>query len=542
MSLKLSASDDQLSSAFLLLKDFRDVADLLEVKTSVLGYYLHRANNYKIFNLKKRSGGRRTIFSPVSPLKIIQRKLNQVLHAVYRGRSPAHGCVRGRSILTNASRHIDRDFLLNFDLKDFFPSIHFGRVQGLFEGKPYNLPSLASVTLAQICCHNGVLPAGAPTSPTIANMICAQLDSQLKTLARGVGCTYTRYVDDITISTRRGRFPPVIAYRDPTTKSWTIGDAVTHVITTNGFEIHPTKTRVLPRSYRQEVTGLIVTNSVNVKRRLIRQTRAMLNAWEHWGFNDAAREFQAKYDRKQRSKGKPDFARVVRGKIEFIGSIRGRDDAIYLDLISRYCFLDKKAKPPHVIAGPRAGHAALERAIWLLEEPAGDRQGTGFAADGHGILTAHHVVENGAEARQPWVGPRKYPTKMNRSNKHVDIAEIAVEAPLLLRLRLGASDGLKVGDRVKLFGLPKYRSGDGVNIKDLVITQKKMISGVPHYAVEPPIIFGSSGGPILNSKNEVVGIAVKGQGEPGEFTSRDEVSSFIPISTVRELASSEQRA
>jgi RNA-directed DNA polymerase len=94
-----------------------------------------------------------------------------------------HGFVRQKSIVTNAGKHLDRDTLLNFDLEDFFPTLHFGRVKGLYEGRPYFLPEQVAVTLAQICCHNGVLPIGAPTSPIVSNMVCAQMDSQQKRLA-----------------------------------------------------------------------------------------------------------------------------------------------------------------------------------------------------------------------------------------------------------------------------------------------------------------------------------------------------------------------
>jgi RNA-directed DNA polymerase len=148
------------------------------------------------FRLRKRTGGYRVISRPNGPLIIIQRKLNQVLRAAYSARSPVHGFVRHKSIVTNARRHLQKRLVLNFDLENFFPSIHFGRVKGLFQGKGYMLPEQVATTLAQICCDKGVLPIGAPTSPVLSNMVCAQMDSRLKRLAMGSGCTYTRYADD----------------------------------------------------------------------------------------------------------------------------------------------------------------------------------------------------------------------------------------------------------------------------------------------------------------------------------------------------------
>src|SRR6266849_922821 len=168
MSTRLTADDATLHAAFLALRTRDDVARLLDVDPKLLRYYLYKANKYRSYEIRKRSGGVSKIPSPANALKIIQRKLNQVLHAVYKGRSPVHGFARDRSIKTNASRHFGCE-LINFDLEDFFPTIHFGRVKGLFGKNPYKLTDPAALTLAQICCYERVLPAGAPTSPIIAN-------------------------------------------------------------------------------------------------------------------------------------------------------------------------------------------------------------------------------------------------------------------------------------------------------------------------------------------------------------------------------------
>ena len=204
MGLELSASDDELKDKFNKLKTPRDVADLLEVKYSDLTYFLYRrkfSDNYKSFQLKKRGGGYRKILAPASALKIIQRKLNRILQLIYAPKLSVHGFTFGQNIVTNAKTHLRKSFVLNIDLKDFFPSINFGRVRGMFMGKPYHIPADASTILSQICCFENQLPQGAPTSPILSNMICAQLDSQLQWLAKTNRCMYTRYADDITFST-----------------------------------------------------------------------------------------------------------------------------------------------------------------------------------------------------------------------------------------------------------------------------------------------------------------------------------------------------
>jgi RNA-directed DNA polymerase len=202
-----------------------------------------------------------------------------------------HGFARHRSIRTNAKRHIGCKFLLNFDLQDFFPSINFGRVKGLFSSKPYALPEPVSLALAQICCYLRTLPAGAPTSPVVANMICARMDARLKELARKQGCTFTRYADDISFSYKRRKLPPAIADFDLETKQWHIGDELNKIVVDNGFKINPAKTRIRTAGKRLEVTGVTINQKLNVSRKLIRQVRSMFMLGRNMDWSLRARSF-----------------------------------------------------------------------------------------------------------------------------------------------------------------------------------------------------------------------------------------------------------
>jgi len=193
MNTKLTRSGETLKELFMSLKEPRDVANLLEVEYSRLIYHIHKypeSKKYTTFTISKRNGEVREIRSPISPIKILQKKLNVILQHVYTPKPSVYSFIPNRSILDNAKQHLGRKYVFNLDLKDFFPSIHFGRVRGMFIGKPYNLPPSVATILAQICCWEGVLPQGAPTSPIISNMICARMDSELQKLARECRCTY----------------------------------------------------------------------------------------------------------------------------------------------------------------------------------------------------------------------------------------------------------------------------------------------------------------------------------------------------------------
>ena len=334
----LSKSSHEIRDEFLKLQNRDDVAQLLGITTKQLNFHLYVLSSekkYKTFNIPKKSGGTRQISAPTSPIKVIQRKLKQVLEAVYKPKPSTHGFVSERSIVTNARPHKKRRYVLNIDLENYFSTIHFGRVRGMFMGNPYNLNNEVATILAQICCHKGVLPQGAPTSPIISNMICARLDAKLQQLAKGHQCTYSRYADDITLSTNRSKFPSALASLSDIGQI-EIGNELSAVIQENGFQANPKKTRLQVKQQRQEVTGLTVNRYPNVQRRYVKQVRAMLHAWQKYGLDSTAQRYYEQYAGHKYSdpqKYRPPFQRIVLGKLEFIGMIKGRNSPVYRNLL-----------------------------------------------------------------------------------------------------------------------------------------------------------------------------------------------------------------
>jgi RNA-directed DNA polymerase len=339
MSLLLSASEDELRKQFFALRTRQDVASLLDIDDSRLVYHLYivpDSRKYTSFYIPKKSGGSREITAPVTALKIIQQKLNQVLQCVYQPKPSVHSFVPGRSIVTNAEMHCGKEWVFNIDLKDFFPSINFGRVYGMFQAIPYNLNQTVATVLAQICCFDNALPQGAPTSPTVSSMICAKMDAQLQRLAKKHRCFYTRYADDITFSTSLRVFPYALARVD-SLGQLEVGDELRQIIDENGFEINSSKVRLQRKNRRQGVTGLTTNEKLNVRRKYVRQIRAMLHAWDRFGLDAAEQEFLAHYNSKHRGpfKEPPSFPKVVKGKIEFLGMVRGKNDPIYLRFLAQ---------------------------------------------------------------------------------------------------------------------------------------------------------------------------------------------------------------
>ena len=344
MNHALTRSPDQFQGLFWALRDPIDIADMLEVNYRDLIYWIYRtpeASRYTTFHIPKKSGKPRTIDAPTTNVKILQQKLNQVLQYVYGSKPGVHGFVVGKSVKSNAQQHLGKRWVFNVDLEDFFPSINFGRVRGMFMGKPYNLPQRVATVLAHLCCFDGHLPQGAPTSPVVSNMICAQMDSQLLQLARTNRSTYTRYADDITFSTTSRRFPAGIAVINDLNQT-VPGENLRQTIEQNGFSINNKKIWLSAQNRRQQVTGVTVNRFPNLPRKFTNQIRAMLHAWRKHGLDAAQEEWEKRYSTKHRAPWHvpPRFEQVLKGKIEYLGMIKGKGSMTYLKFLDQLGGLD----------------------------------------------------------------------------------------------------------------------------------------------------------------------------------------------------------
>jgi len=271
-----------------------DVAKLLDFKPKAVSYILYKhpeATKYKTFQIPKRNGGQRTIKAPADSLKLLQRRLSDLLQdcvdeintAKQRKDRTAHGFKRKRSIITNARQHRRRRWVFNLDLEDFFPSINFGRVRGfLLKNRDFELHEDVATVITQIACHENSLPQGSPCSPVISNLVAHLLDMRLVKLASEAGCTYSRYADDLTFSTNKKEFPANIAApsgtKDSASHLWLPGEALKKVIERTGFRINAKKTHQMYRASRQDVTGLVVNKKINVRWEYRHTVRAMVHS------------------------------------------------------------------------------------------------------------------------------------------------------------------------------------------------------------------------------------------------------------------------
>jgi RNA-directed DNA polymerase len=235
------------------------------------------AANYKMFAVKKRSGGRRFIHAVSGQLIVVQQFVNvEILqHAT------PHPCSfafhRNGGIRKCATVHCRARWLFQYDLSDFFYNITEMDVFRVFAHLGYR--KLLSFELARLCTtihlprhlkgllhlHKhlldervpyykgftavGVLPQGAPTSPMLSNLVAEKLDLQLHDFAIENGFVFTRYADDLTFSARS--LP----------KSMSIGAIhrrIVRIIRSCGFKENGKKIRIAGPGSKKIVLGLLV--------------------------------------------------------------------------------------------------------------------------------------------------------------------------------------------------------------------------------------------------------------------------------------------
>ncbi|HHD7445149.1 TPA: reverse transcriptase family protein [Citrobacter braakii] len=240
-----------------------------------------RINHYRRFTLVKKSGGERLISAPMPRMKraqywILENILNRVtLH------DAAHGFVPGRSILSNALPHVNQAIVVNLDMQNFFPTVSYRRVKGVFRQLGYaeqtatELALLTTEPEADQVVLDGenwyvqqgqrFLPQGAPSSPALSNIICRRLDSRLHAMANKLGFTYTRYADDMTFSCK-----------DKKANVQQLLWRCKQIVQDEGFRVHPEKTRVMRKPQKQEVTGIVVNEKPSLDRKTLKRFRALL--------------------------------------------------------------------------------------------------------------------------------------------------------------------------------------------------------------------------------------------------------------------------
>ncbi|BDR81627.1 hypothetical protein N072000002_18100 [Clostridium tetani] len=273
-----------------IIKDDKELAGFLGIEYKKLRFLVyHRdvvsVDNYHRYTIPKKKGGVRNIAAPKSLLKSAQRKILEDILSKLPVSEYAHGFLKEKSVVSGAKAHESKpELLINIDLEDFFPTVTFERVRGMFKGFGYS--GYVASLLAMICTYcermeievrgetkyvktsHRILPQGSPASPMITNIICAKLDKRLSGLASKYSFTYTRYADDMSFSFMNDN--------TDLTYGRLIG-LISKIVKEEGFNINKNKTKFLRKNNRQCITGIVINNEeIGVPKKWIKNLRAAI--------------------------------------------------------------------------------------------------------------------------------------------------------------------------------------------------------------------------------------------------------------------------
>lgn len=231
---------------------------------------------YKEHWIEKRNGrGKRLISQPTAELKFFQRLLVDYELCDLEIHDAATAYRDGRSIKNHALPHANSKYLLKLDFKNFFPSLSAEALYKLLskQGRYTNEELLLICQL--VCKRQGKsgelrLSIGAPSSPFLSNALMFEFDSRLADHCLRSNIVYTRYADDIALSTSTPRLLDE-------TKDF-VGSLLCEYGEL-GLTLNEEKTVNVSRKRRRVLTGLTLSNDgrASIGRERKRELRAAVH-------------------------------------------------------------------------------------------------------------------------------------------------------------------------------------------------------------------------------------------------------------------------
>ncbi len=265
--------------------------------TSALTYLsFNTAQHYRKYRIPKRKPGEfRDIYDPDASLRKVQYRLLVNVWDKFEILPVCYAFEPGKSIPQMVHKHVGKDIVLSFDIKNFFPSIKAGTLVELLtkEGMGY----LPAKTVAELCTYKFFVPQGALTSPKISNIIASTtFGPQVQDYCTTKGLELTIYADDLTISSQG--VPNILEVKS----------TVAEILDSHGFRVNTKKTKVMSKKDRQWVCGVVV----NQKPNLLLKERKILRAIVH---NVSKNGVEA--EASKTSKTPEEFVRYVRGRLNW---------------------------------------------------------------------------------------------------------------------------------------------------------------------------------------------------------------------------------
>jgi RNA-directed DNA polymerase len=213
---------------------------------------------------------------------------------------------------------------------------------------------------------------------------------------------------------------------------------------------------------------------------------------------------------------------------------------VCIRLLRQYAQLETSFSFTSVV-GPSTSIELVKDAVWVLEALAGSgdslvtEQGTAFFLAGVGLVTCAHVLRAQTRAIRAQQPTNEYPVRVLAKDDTLDLA--VLEIPGVhhdVELPIGDPTTLRQSQAIRLLGFPNYAPGHHCAVRNGEVTAFRTVSAIRRILVDANIIAGNSGGPVVDEKNRVIGVAVRGAATEADATQTDK-HEVIPIDALKHL-------
>lgn len=534
-----------------LIRDRDDLAEALQISREKLSFLANAPafRKYTKFAISKRDGSIRIIEAPQTSLKVVQKKLYEILEPYYSPPNCVHGFISGKSIITGAFSHLtyggkrqaarkNTRFYFVLDIEDFFPSITSQRIYGLLTGKFLHATECVAFDIAKLCIGEHGLAQGSPVSPLISNMICLNMDRAILAFAKKNNLFYTRYADDIVLSTsNRKRFVELFNKGQTETVPDELRKAITEHKGKRSFCINEKKTRCLMPNQQQLITGIVTNEKLNVPRKYYKTLRSCLHTWKTVGKEKAATKYYGISTPENVELSL--FEMSVYGKLDYYRNIVASNNERCTSL-EKLGSLFNQCCEGRLFPIHKPEDSIFKITVYPINNADLPEEGIAFLLDGIGIVTARHIFDKYAmdgvslKLTLTSVATNEHfdmtvPVSRREAEQGYDCVKICISkedlsrhfptvSPLSLADFSQSCLPIGAGDRLTAFGVELVSDVDqevrGYECAEVQITCKQpskpnqygrmaQVDGAEFYK-------GMSGGPVINSQGKVVGIVKSG--------------------------------
>ena len=230
---------------------------------------------YKVHFIEKRNKrGKRLIAQPTAELKAVQRWIV----SAYLNQLPVHKAAMAYrpnlGIKDHAQLHASNNYLLKLDFENFFPSIKSGDLQAHLAIHMDKVTLQDQIALTRLLfradsnADNLILSIGAPSSPALSNTVMYDFDLAVANFCEGLGIKYSRYADDLALSTNT---PRVLE----SAKAFI--ESLCKTLKYPRLKLNDDKTVFTSKKFQRQLTGLILSNDgkASLGRNRKREIRSM---------------------------------------------------------------------------------------------------------------------------------------------------------------------------------------------------------------------------------------------------------------------------